>query len=250
MTNKAGKNLNSQPSLAVPVILDSGTTDSYLPDNMVQPILSGVGAVNTRELGFIVPCDLADTGATFAFTFGAANGPTINVDISEFVTPIFTEDDRTPTFNDGTEACSWALLPAGGSPNLFGDSFLRSAYVVYDLQSEQIGLAQTNFNATNAHVVDFTNRDIPGASTTVTGIAVTQTFSGHPLATADITPAVGATKVGSGHPTPTYDLGTTVGKKKSASVELRAPAREAVSVVAGIVLVVSVVFGSSLVVFM
>jgi len=37
---------------------------------------------------------------------------------------------------------------------VLGDTFLRSAYVVYDLSNNEISLAQTNFNATKSNVME------------------------------------------------------------------------------------------------
>ncbi len=44
------------------------------------------------------------------------------------------------------------ISPAGSSQPVLGDTFLRSAYVVYDLGNNQISLAATNFNATTSNV--------------------------------------------------------------------------------------------------
>jgi hypothetical protein len=38
---------------------------------------------------------------------------------------------------------------------ILGDTFLRSAYVVYDLESNSIRIEQTVFNSTTSHVVEF-----------------------------------------------------------------------------------------------
>ncbi|KAH8774237.1 hypothetical protein BGZ57DRAFT_725560, partial [Hyaloscypha finlandica] len=38
---------------------------------------------------------------------------------------------------------------------ILGDMFLRSAYVVYGLESNSIGSAQTVFNSTTSNVVEF-----------------------------------------------------------------------------------------------
>jgi hypothetical protein len=35
-----------------------------------------------------------------------------------------------------------------------GDTFLRSAYLVYDLENNEISIAQTNFNSTSNNVVE------------------------------------------------------------------------------------------------
>lgn len=239
LANKAGKTQNSQTNLNIPVILDCGSTDTYLPDEIVQPILSGIGAVSDSEFGFVVPCSLGSDGASFSFTFGASNGPVIKVDMSEFVRPVPESVGTDFTFSDNTPACIWGLKPAGDRPNLFGDTFIRSAYLVYDLESQQIAVAQTNFNTTKSNVVEFSNKEIPNVSATVSGAAVTQTYSGIPGV--ETQPATGATQIGSGPPKPTFDLG------KSAASSLKAARVEASTIVGGVVVLISLTFGSSLV---
>lgn len=56
------------------------------------------------------------------------------------------------------------ISDAAGSTAVLGDTFLRSAYVVYDLQNNQISLAQTDFNATSSNVVEITASGVPGAT--------------------------------------------------------------------------------------
>ncbi|KAL9119249.1 MAG: hypothetical protein Q9187_004197 [Circinaria calcarea] len=184
----------SQTNLAIPVILDSGATLTYLPDDIANTIIEGVGAVSSSTFGYVVPCTLADSPAAFTFGFGGSNGATLRVELNQFVLPIFLRSGLSPTFDDGTAACQFGILPAGEDPNLFGDTFLRSAYVVYDLENGQIGLAQTTFNATSSNIQEISGASLPGASAAGTGVSVTQTATGIPLQTQAAT--ISATEVG------------------------------------------------------
>ena len=253
MTDAAGKTAFSQNNLALPVILDSGTTATYLPDNVVNPIISGVGAIDDPDLGLILPCSVSGSAAKFTFAFGGNGGPSIAVPISEFITPISLDGSGPPQFLDGSgDVCEWGLLSSGTGPILFGDTFLRSAYVVYDLENNQIGMAQTNFNATAANVVEISNSEIPSATATATGVAVTQTYTGHPQETLQATKK-GGSQATQGHGSPTFNLGgsaTGGSGKKGAAVALGAPKVEAVTVVTGFVCLVSLVFGGSLIFMM
>jgi hypothetical protein len=74
---------------------------------------------------------------------------------------------------------STALFTAAGTikqqPNftLLGDTFLRSAYVVYDLSHHQIGLAQANLNSSSSTIIELSSS---GTSLPrVTGVAAQQT---------------------------------------------------------------------------
>ena len=176
---KGGQSQYSQKNLALPVVLDSGTTLTYLPDQIANDVITGVGAANSQEYGVVVPCSVANSPATINFGFGAANGATIAAPIGQFVLP-FPAGTKSPHFrNNNAEACLWGLLPAGGQPNLLGDTFLRSAYVVYNLDGKQIGLAATNFNSSDSNVQEIAQTSsIPNAATTVAAADVTQTYNG------------------------------------------------------------------------
>lgn len=71
--------------------------------------------------------------------------------------------------------CEFGLMSSGTGDIALGDSFLRSAYVVYDLTNKQIGLAQTVFNETLSNIVEI-DSGIPYASATATAMA-TQTHT-------------------------------------------------------------------------
>lgn len=50
----------------------------------------------------------------------------------------------------------FGILPSS-SIYILGDTFLRSAYVVYDLARNEISLAQTVFNSTENNIIELTN---------------------------------------------------------------------------------------------
>jgi len=192
----SGQSSDMSPSTPQPAILDSGTTDTLLPDDIANKIFNGVGVLTDPDLGNLVPCKVANDDLSFAFQFGGSGGPVVTVQLSEFVTPLETTDGSTPTFQNGDEACTFAIDAAGDNPILFGDSFLRSAYVVYDLENQEIAIAQTNFNAgaANVQAFDASSSGIPDAVSTATAASVAQTFTGNPLitqATAVTTGAIG-----------------------------------------------------------
>jgi hypothetical protein len=108
--------------------------------------------------------------ASIDFTF---TGPTISVKLDELV--IVAGIDR------GEPVCILGIAPAGRSTPVLGDTFLRSAYVVYDLHNNEISLAPTNFNVTSTdddvlEITNSTSNPIPSATVVpnaVTSIAVT-----------------------------------------------------------------------------
>ena len=208
ITGNGGRNVYTTNTVA-PVILDSGTTLTYLPDDIADAIAEGVGAVTSNEYGVVVPCNLAQTQGQFYFQFGnSENGPIIHSEISQFVIP-FPAEVRAPRFRGGETACRWGIRPAGDNPNLFGDTFLRSAYVVYNLEGNELGIAQTVFNATGEEIIAITQASsLPGASSTASG-AATQTRGG-PIFNTDVGGGASgsATVDASASGTGTFDLGT------------------------------------------
>ncbi|OOO13894.1 NADP-dependent oxidoreductase domain [Aspergillus oryzae] len=85
--------------------------------------------------------------------------------------------------SNGNDACVFGVVPiTDDSPILFGDTFLRSAYVVYDLDQQQIAIAPTWFNSEDTNIVEIsgkTGSSSPNWKTAGSNAAkVTQTATG------------------------------------------------------------------------
>lgn len=139
-------------NLDVAVLLDSGTSLTYLPNTIASAIYDAVGAEyeNSQDTAFI-RCSFAQNTSTIDYTF---TSPTISVTMAELVLDFTDGDGRPVYFSDGEQACVFGIAPAGSSTPILGDTFLRSAYVVYDLSNNQISLAQTKFNITTSNVLE------------------------------------------------------------------------------------------------
>ena len=138
--------------LPVAVLLDSGTTLMYLPNEITRSIYNQVHAVTDTTSGSViayVPCALAREDRTVDFVFGRI---LISVPFNEIVLPSQKTDGSGLRFEDGTPACVFGIAPNGGGVSVLGDAFLRSAYVVYDLVNNQISMAPTNFNSTTDNI--------------------------------------------------------------------------------------------------
>ena len=135
---------------AITVLLDSGTTLTYLPEDTASTIYSTFGAKYSPQEGVaFVSCDLANTTDTLSFKFGSK---TITVAMSEIV----LEGGTSSTLD-----CYLGIAPessptgsSAGTSYVLGDSFIRNAYIVYDLANNQISLAQTNTEATSSNVLE------------------------------------------------------------------------------------------------
>ena len=169
-SSASGHHSYSTNALPAAVLLDSGSTLTYLPDPLVQDIYRDLPIVydSTSGAGY-VPCSIVDDNINITYTFSS---PAITVNIKELVI-----NAGPLRFRDGTRACVFGIAPAAGSMAVLGDTFLRSAYVVYDLANNEISLANTNFDSSSSDILEIGANDnpVPGAtrvSNPVTSVAV------------------------------------------------------------------------------
>lgn len=158
---------------ALAVLLDSGSSLTYLPNDMVEAIYDDVEAqYDTNQAAAYVPCSLQDETDTLDFVF---SGVKISVEMNELVLDLVTANGRRPTFSNGVTACLFGIAPAGSGTNVLGDTFLRSAYVVYDIDNNEISLAQTNFNTTESNVQEIASgSSVPDATAVSNPVAATE----------------------------------------------------------------------------
>ncbi|KAJ6443099.1 elongation factor G [Purpureocillium lavendulum] len=168
-TSSSGSDTLTSSQLPVAVVLDSGTSLTYLPQDMATQVWDEVGAVWDSSAGAaLLPCSYSNHGGHFSFVFAGPSGPRVNVTMDELVLPVST--GPAPQFTSGPyrgqSICEFGILNQTQAPYLLGDTFLRSAYVVYDLKNNQIGIAATDFNSTKTNVVAFASDGAPIPSAT------------------------------------------------------------------------------------
>ncbi|KAF4454808.1 hypothetical protein F53441_2750 [Fusarium austroafricanum] len=153
-------------------ILDSGATVCLLPETQAEAIYKAFGVLSVKEVSMpFVDCAYAGNkgkGYTLDFKF---DGKTISVPLSEMVINAFP--DKQEIFNDPLvssyfdkwdSVCMFGISPGSqygmqSSMALLGDTFLRSAYVVYDLANEQVGIAEAVHNANDSSIVELKKKD-------------------------------------------------------------------------------------------
>lgn len=145
---------NLTMSSTVPVILDTGTTLTYLPHKVAQEIALSVAdqndiAIDQQAGVYVIGCDVANSNAQVQIQFSTSSKVsdtpiTFSVPVSQLIIPL---DGNTP----GTATqCIFGIAPSSGgsssSSNLYliGDSMLRSAYMVFDMGQNRVGLAAAN----------------------------------------------------------------------------------------------------------
>ena len=79
----------------------------------------------------------------------------ISVPLSQLALPLFNSKGDPLHFSNGKPVCQFGLEPlTEDMPIILGDTFLRSAYVVYDLDNKQIAIAPTVANTTESNIVE------------------------------------------------------------------------------------------------
>jgi hypothetical protein len=154
----------------IPVLLDSGSSLSYLPSSYAQAVFAIFSAQYDANTGAaVVDCNLMNADATVDFGF---SGLTISVEMSELVI--------IDGYRHNQPVCILGISDAGESTAVLGDTFLRSAYVVYDLSNNEISIAQTNFNSTTSSVKEISagSSGVPGASTVTSAVSTLTVTTG------------------------------------------------------------------------
>ncbi|KAH3680489.1 hypothetical protein WICMUC_000277 [Wickerhamomyces mucosus] len=126
-------------------LLDSGTTLTYAPSSIISSIASAINAKYSSDYGYYVLTCPTSSSSNVTFNF---QGVEIQVPLDDLLLQV-----------SSSSLCVLAVLDSGDSSFILGDSFLRSAYVVYDLDNLEISLAQSNLNS------DSENIDVVSAST-------------------------------------------------------------------------------------
>lgn len=159
--------------ISVPALLDSGTTLCQLPSAIVDVIWQQMGAVEVEGFGF-APCYLRTANATIDFHVGGSNGAVMSIPIREFLLNVDSETASLWHKLGGTDYCQVGIQKNEDLP-IFGDTILRSAYIVYDLDNRVVALAKANFNPTGAaniqEITNGTSSNIPGVARTASSVS-------------------------------------------------------------------------------
>lgn len=131
---------------AYPALLDSGTSFMMLPKPFYYAVLDSIGGVYATDGNSFADCDLTG-GLIFDFS-----GLQVNVSFDQILF----------TVSSSSSVCQLGILPSSSSLVL-GDTFLRSAYVVYDLENYEVAMAQANTSPGSSSVEAITS-SIPSAS--------------------------------------------------------------------------------------
>ncbi|KAI4283425.1 MAG: hypothetical protein L6R35_005178 [Caloplaca aegaea] len=198
--NAGGRTSVIQDNVVRSAILDSGTTFTLLPNDLATTFLRFFGAIEDPNISQpLVACDLATSDAEVVYQFGGSSGPRISIPVADLIRPPI----QGLQFQDGSDACILGVSGADIDFMVLGDTFLRSAYVVYDLESRQIAMAQAKLNVSTSNVQEITGDSIPGVETVVASLPM-------PEPTSTPTAIFGPQSTDEGRPDPDFDGQLTV----------------------------------------
>ncbi len=123
----------------LPALVDTGTTNVQIPPTIADSIYKYAGAVPSGDGNGLVPCNLGTANANLTFGFGGDNGIKNVVPLRELVLS-YTGQAH---FRDGSPACELSVQALSPGGKILGDTFLRSAYIMYNMEANKIGLAQS-----------------------------------------------------------------------------------------------------------
>jgi hypothetical protein len=206
-------------------LLDSGTSATLINNEVFRGLAQGFGAVEYGDYGtFVVPCDYVKSNATINYQFGGADGPIITVPVSQVVGNLYFDDTG---FSDTSGGCDFGFGPPIDGVVILGDTFLRSAYAVFDIDNNQAAIAQAVYSVSSSSVVAIpTGTTLPMVTSTATAIG-TQ-LSGN-AATSEYAPTsysyegAQGTTIAAGSPTFNLGVSQTTGDASSSGFAAGVP---------------------------
>lgn len=133
-------------------ILDTGTTLTYLPDDIVQSLVSGITnnySYNSNLQVYEIDCGLTSSNASIEVQISqssssTSNPVTITVPVSNLVYPLGSVGGVDVCFFGISSTGTSGSINVGSNTYLIGDSILRHVYAVFDVNQNRIGLAAAN----------------------------------------------------------------------------------------------------------
>ena len=147
---------------AAAALLDTGTTLTYIPQELLSSLMNLINAQYSNSAGYyVMECSEAeDTFLMFNF-----QGQKINIELSSFLIPLVS------TAGISSQYCMVGLQSSETSSFILGDSFLRSVYMVANLENMEIGLALANYDNQENENIEVISSGIPSALTPASSLS-------------------------------------------------------------------------------
>lgn len=171
-SNSDGTKLLTPQNFSIYAILDSGSPNNYLPTAIAEGIASSMNATMHDGTPY-VPCAFRQAHDSYVtFGFGGPGGPNISVPYPALIYPYGAPANiGNVTDKDGRPLCYLGLIGTNGTIFLLGDTFIRSAYLVYDVDDRQVAMAPVRYGVPvkEENIISIpTGTGLPGVTSTNT----------------------------------------------------------------------------------
>ena len=162
-----GTKVLTAKNFSVYAIVDCGSPNNYVPASLGQEIASSMNATMHAGTPY-VECALRKSLNSLQFGFGGPGGPKISVPYSALIYPFgYPANIGNVTAKDGTRLCYLGVIGTPGPIILLGDTFIRSTYMVFDVENLQIALAPVKHGVSKANVLTIpAGTGLPGVKST------------------------------------------------------------------------------------
>ncbi|VBB80614.1 Putative protein of unknown function [Podospora comata] len=146
---EAGKLYTPREGFSMPTLIDTGSTLSYIREDLVAVIGQQFNAEIDTQGNYFVDCKYRDVAGTVDFGFNSG-AMVINVRYKDFIYQLYPG------------RCMLGVQPAdyGSTYYVLGDTFIRGAYLVFDQQSDVVWMNQYYNCGDGVVTVGQTPRDI------------------------------------------------------------------------------------------
>ena len=148
---KCAKNL--VPAQGLPeVLIDSGAPAIVMPAIIANAMGAAVGA--SIQDGTLSPvlCSVGDTNDKFTFGFG--DKVNIDVPVAMMLVPLTNNDGKPLTSKAGQALCVFPVEINDNSAAM-GSPFMQAAYIVYDMDRNQLLMAPAKINETESRIQEY-----------------------------------------------------------------------------------------------
>lgn len=142
LTPPSGESTTAYEGSQIPAFLDSGSTMTILPPKLTSKIAKDFGSPEPDANGFFqVGCEFVGMNGTVDFQFEAGNE---DGEEKKMVTVRVPYKEMIREVGEGETKNCFLGVVGSETFTLLGDTFLRSAYAVFDLQTHSIWLTQAS----------------------------------------------------------------------------------------------------------
>ncbi|KAK9780226.1 putative Aspartic peptidase domain-containing protein [Seiridium cardinale] len=143
---------NDAPEFPTTALIDAGSSFLKLPTDAYSAFINSLGGAIDSS-GY-VDCDFGQS-SSLNFVFGNSTVNTeIKVSLFDLAVPYMNTDGEYKEDSDGNRVCMLGVDESSkSSKHSIGDTFLRSAYVVFDLDHREVSMAQLKHDASGSEVV-------------------------------------------------------------------------------------------------